>query len=328
MLSSRQALRLSVMEKLRVIYIGNPEFAINPLKALLQDSRFQVTSVVCSNDKEAFRGKKLIEQPVCQFAKLNKLIIHKTEKIKEFDHALMAKKPDFLVVFAYGYILPSSILKIPTLGCINIHPSLLPKYRGPTPVQEALLNGDRETGVTLISMNESMDSGDILWMESAIVEESDNADTLTLRLSKKASDFLPKVLKDFANGSLKLKPQDHSKATYCRKIKKEDGKIDFKKETAEEILRKIRAYTPWPSAYFFLDGKRIKILSAKTSAASSASADFEQKISSGSIERIKDKLIIGTVKGVLIPLFIQSEGKKPLPIEEFLKGYRDSIKIS
>lgn len=309
------------MEKLHVIYAGNSAIAIPPLEALLKDKRFVVTSVVCNPPKEKGRGKNLSPAPVCAFAKLNKLIIHEVGDIQKIESSLRPENTDFMVVFAFGQILPKSTLTIPKYCCVNIHPSLLPKYRGASPIQEALLHGDKEIGIILIRMNEAMDEGDILKMEKMAIEEGDNAQTLGEKLAKMAATLLPDTLADFARGMIKPQKQDSIKATYCRKIEKNDGRIDFSKETAKEIMRKIRAYTPWPSAFFFLDGKRIKILHATHTA--------EQKISSGFGEIVdSENLALGSLKGTLYPLIIQQEGRKSLSIKEFLKGYRGNLKIS
>lgn len=308
------------MKTLRFIYAGNPDFAIFPLEALLRDVRFEVVSIVCGKDKKAGRGEKITSPPIAEFGKSNKLIVHQTDDIKKLEQTLKRENPDFMVVFAFGQILPKSILDIPIYGCINIHASLLPKYRGASPVQETLLNGDTKTGITFIKMNEKMDEGDILKMESLDIEENDNTQTLTEKLSNIGAKLLPQLMIEVSEGKLQLKKQNPAKTTYCRKIKKEDGRIDFSKETAEEIVRKIRAFTPWPSAYFFLDGKRIKILYA--------TVDDEQKISSGKAEILNgEKMAIGTREGALYPLQIQQEGKKILSIKEFLMGYRGKLQI-
>lgn len=318
-------------EKIRVSYAGNPEFAIPPLETIIKDDRFQVVSIICAEKKKAGRKQTLQDPPLVSYVKQhypNKIFIHQQQKIKEIEHQIQAENLDFLIVFAYGQLIPKSILDIPRFGCINIHPSLLPRYRGATPVQEALLHGDKETGVTFFLMDEKLDSGDILRNIRKKIHEEDTAETLLHDLSLLAAKELPSVLIDFSKGKVKPAPQDHSKASFCRKISKEDGKLDFQKETANVIVRKIRAYQPWPGCFFFHRGKRIKIL-----AATEDSSSIEQKISSGSflITSGGRRLKIGTKDGVLVPLLLQLEGKKILPVEEFLRGnvrlFQDEVPV-
>lgn len=295
--------------QLKIIYCGTPVFAITPLKSLLDDSRFRVCFVITQKDKPAGRGKIMTPPPLKSFALKNKLIVQQPAEIKDLIQEISHVKPDFLVVFAYGQIIPPELLKIPKYGCINIHLSLLPKYRGSSPVQEALLQDDKETGITFISMDETLDTGDIISQQKHLINENDNTQTLLEKLSLLAAKLLPQTLIDFASGKLKPKPQKHKEAAYCRKIKKEDGLIDFKKETAKEILRKIKAFTPWPGCFFFADNKRIKIIQAEIS---------EQKISSG-------KFALQTQKGFLIPLRVQLEGKKETSIEDFIRGNKNLL---
>ncbi|MDD3861875.1 MAG: methionyl-tRNA formyltransferase, partial [Candidatus Gracilibacteria bacterium] len=202
-------------------------------------------------------------------------------------------------------------------GCINIHASLLPKYRGASPIQEALLNGDEETGIAIMEMDEEMDNGDIFLIKRIQIDKSDNLQSLSSRLSETGSIILPLVLQDIMKNNLSPLPQPHKNATFCRKILKEDGKVDFSKKTADEIINMIRAYTPWPTVYTYLNDKKLQILKAEASKENTPPGKF---IISENI------LKIGTKKGSIVPKIVQVEGKNPMDIKSFLNGYRQFIK--
>lgn len=293
------------MEKLKIIYCATPEFAIAPLQQLLRDKRFNVLCAITQEDKPKGRGEKIAYPAMKTFALSNKLIVLQPQKIKELEQKINELKPDFIMVFAYGQLISKEILEIPRFGCINIHLSFLPKYRGASPVQEAILQNDTETGVTFMLMDETLDTGDIILQRACKISPQDTAQMLLKKLSDLSAELLPDVLIRFAQGKIKPKPQNNALATYSRKIKKNHGLIDFKKETAEEILRKIRAFTPWPGCYFFAKGKRIKLIQAEAG---------ERKIS--------NEIGFQTKQGVLIPKRLQMEGKKEMGIEEFLRGNR------
>lgn len=305
------------MKTLSVVFFASPKIAIPPLQALLENKHFEVISVVTQSPKEVGRGQNIAQTPVCDFAKLNKLIVHHDDEIKKIEQHIRnetKEQPDFLVVCAYGKILPQSLLEIPRFGAINIHFSLLPKYRGASPIQEALLQGDNATGITFITMNEELDAGNILLQESLIIENDDTADTLSEKLSRLSAKLLPRVLLDIAEGRATSLPQDKNRVTFCRKIKKEDGLLDPEKETALEMFRKIRAYTPWPGTSVTISGKRLKILYATPL--------IEQKISSNKWLIEGENLIFGTKQGCLVIHKIQPEGKREMLASEFIRGYR------
>ncbi len=227
-------------------------------------------------------------------------------------------KPDLLVVVAYGQILPEELLEMPGYGAVNVHASLLPKYRGASPIEAALLNGENETGVTIMKMSKELDAGDILDIAKLPIEEKDNAETLTAKLSLLGGKILPYVLKDLVEGGIHPIPQDHSKATFCHKITKEDGLIDLKNLTARQILNRLRAYTPWPSIYITIEGKRLKLLEMDIEEKLALPAGTAREISKGSIA-------FGTKQGVIIPHKVQLEGKKIMTIQEFLLGNRSLL---
>lgn len=299
------------MNPYSVVYFGSPKIAIPPLEALLENSHFQVNSVVTQPPKKTGRKQVLSPTPIQEFARLNKLVIQDDSEIRN---------ADFFIVCAYGKILQKSLLEIPKFGAINIHFSLLPKYRGASPVQEALLHGDTTTGVTFILMNEALDEGDILLQESIEIKNEDTAQTLLEKLSALSAKLLPSLLLQLAGGKLLGRPQDHKKASYCRKIKKEDAQIHAETETAMEIYNKIRAYTPWPGIFLKIGLKRVKILRATTPMPLGGGENI-RKIIPGKWLIEDKKLYLGTKSGVLEIHQIQLEGKRAMSASEYIHGY-------
>ena len=241
------------------------------------------------------------------------VIVLESDKIEELKQKLIQIKPDFLLVVSYGEIIPLPILQIAKHGSVNIHPSMLPLYRGASPLQETLLHGDLETAISWIIMSEKMDAGNIIHQEKAHISEADDYRSLSDRLSDEAAQITGDVLINYSKDH-RAKAQNESGATYCKKISKEDGFINVEKETAGQIVAKIKAYSMWPGCYIFWNNKRLKIIKAAVS---------EQKISSRIVERIDGGLAIGTADGALIILRVQQEGKKEMPIEEFLRGQKE-----
>ncbi len=302
----------------RILFFGTSEFAVEPLN-LLSQYGFDIAGVVSTPDKKGKRGKKLIEPPVKVAAKKLSLEVYQPEKLKtdEAFKKIESFKADIFVVVSYGKFLPDSILSIPRLKAVNIHPSLLPKYRGPSPINYALLNGDKYTGVSIIDVSSEMDAGDIYmqWVEK--INENDNYETLHNRLSKIGSNMVACVLNALEGGEVKPKKQDNKKATYSKIIKKEDGKIDFKKMDAETIVNMVKAYYEWPSAYFYHKGKMFKIYEAKK---------IDEDAEASTVSKLtKKELVIGCAKGSLSVKKIQPESKKPMDIKAFLAGYRFEI---
>lgn len=301
------------MEKLSVIFTGTGNFGTLILEALAKDKKITIPFVITGQDKSSGRHLKMSENPLKKAAKLNKLFIQQPQSIKELKQKLMQERPDFLLVVAYGEIIPKEILEIPKYGSVNIHASLLPKYRGASPIQESLLNEDKKTGISWILMNEKMDQGPVVAQMEIIIAEEDTYETLSQKLSQLAAKHTTKVLHEFANTDKKT-VQHESHATYCRKISKKDGFIDVYKENAPNIINKIRAYTPWPGCYIFWHGKRLKIIQAKID---------EETLKPGEIKILDNKnLVIGTKNGAFKPLIVQKESKRQMAIEEFLHGQK------
>jgi methionyl-tRNA formyltransferase len=303
------------VKRLKVVFMGTPEFACPPLFELSNDPDIEIRAVVTAEDKPVGRKQVLTPPPVKVLALEKGIPVLQPAKLSgntDFLELIRKLKPDFIVVTAFGKILKKELLDIPKYGCINLHGSLLPKYRGASPVEEALLNGDKETGISFIRMTETLDAGDILLLQRLHIEPTDEAASLRKKLSFMGARLLPYLLKDIVDGMITPIPQDESKATFCRKIRKEDGLLNLGTLTAKEVLNRIRAYSIWPQCNIVVGGKRVKILEA--------AADESRKLETGKFTVENGALLMGTKNGVLLPKRIQLEGKKPMEIQEFLRG--------
>jgi methionyl-tRNA formyltransferase len=243
---------------MKIVFFGSPVVALPSLKKLLETDH-SIDLIITQPDRPSGRGKKLMPCPVKKTALDLNIPYYQPLKIRKDEIALNKIKeiePDLNVVVAYGQIIPSSIIYLPKYNSLNVHFSLLPKYRGASPVQKALLDGEAKTGITIFELNEKMDEGDILVQEEVNIFPDENAADLEARLAQKGADLLIKAIAQI--DKLKHRKQDHSQATYAPKIRKEDGKIDWTKNSLY-IERRVRAFTPWPSAYAFLKDIRIKI---------------------------------------------------------------------
>lgn len=310
-------------KNLKIIFFGTPDFAAVMLKTLI-DSDYNITAVFTQPDKKVGRKQEVVYSPVKDFALKNKITIFQPQGLRESGLSEQIKKinPDLFVVAAYGKILPEEFLEIPKLGAINVHASLLPKYRGASPVQCALLDGEKETGITLMRMNEKMDEGDILVQEKAEIGEKDTAETLMEELAELGAKMTVKFIPDWISEKIDSSPQDHSKATYCKPVKRDDGKVDWN-STAEEIYHKWRAYFPWPGIFSDLkirnQPKRLKLLEIEIV----PSAETGEKL--GKIVKYNQETAVQTKKGLIVLKKIQLEGKKGIDINEFLRGFPDFI---
>src|ERR1051325_4221064 len=233
---------------MRIIFMGTPELAGVSLQALMRATEFKVVAVVTQPDQPKGRGLKLQRSPVKEIALKENLPVLQPERAREenFIRQLRELQPDLIAVAAYGQILPQAILDLPRFGCLNVHPSLLPKYRGAAPIQHAILNGDSETGVTLMKMDVGLDTGDILTQERTPIHAADNSQTLHDRLATIGADLLVRTIPQFVSGAIQPRSQPEG-ATYAAKIKKSDGEIDWT-QPARVIWNHIRAFVPWPGA--------------------------------------------------------------------------------
>jgi methionyl-tRNA formyltransferase len=294
--------------------MGTPAFAVPSLKEL-HNNNYDVVLVVTQPDRPKGRGRKVISPPVKETAiSLGYEVIQpvsiKTDNFKEIVQKL---KPDIFVVVAYGHILTKNILEMPRIGSINIHASLLPKFRGPAPIQWAIIKRERETGVTTMFMDEGLDTGDILLSAKLKIAPDDTSATLHDCLAKLGAPLLIKTIKAIEAKEIRPIPQDHKKATYAPLLKKNDGHINWKK-SAEDIEAFIRGMTPWPGAFTFYGNKRLKIFAAKPILMDIATPPATI------IKGFKDELRIATSKGALSILKIQGESGKLLSIKDFLRG--------
>lgn len=295
--------------------MGTPDFSVPALKALAARDNFEVSLVVTQPDRPQGRGKKLSPSPVKEAALDLGLKVFQPDKLNGKDNAalLASHQPDFFVVAAYGQILSQEILDIPRIYPVNIHASLLPKYRGASPIQAAVMNMDQTSGVTTMVMAKAMDAGDILLSSNTPIHPEDTAQDLHDRLAAMGADLILETIDQILEGSLKPVHQDHSQATYVTMLKKSDGLIDWSRP-AKEIRAHINAVTPWPGAFTFLDNKRIKIFRAALS---------PEKGEPGSIFRISDQGIhVGTGDGTLIILELMGSSGKRLPADAFLRGHK------
>jgi methionyl-tRNA formyltransferase len=310
--------------KLRIIFAGTPDFAAPTLKALINDADFDILAIITQEDKPVGRKQELTPPPVKVIAQENKIKILQPTKIKLIQEEITALKPDFLIVVAYGKLLPQAILDIPKYGCINVHASLLPRWRGAAVIQAPILAGDKETGVTIMKMDKGLDTGPIIAQMKINILKDETAETLHNELAKIGSMILPETLKTFARGEMELKPQDEKFATYARELKKEDGKIDWNKP-AVEIERMVRAYTPWPGTFGRFEigdlrfGKNLKIIEVKNNVLAI------NKYKVGETFLIDKKMAVQTGDGALIIEKLQLEGGKPMSAEEFLRGHTDFV---
>jgi methionyl-tRNA formyltransferase len=297
---------------MRIVFMGTPEFAVPSLKALIE-SGDEVVAVVTQPDKPKGRGLEVTPPPVKTLAQKYGIPVLQPQKIKteEFLKQLEELRPDIICVVAYGKILPKGILELPRYGCINVHASLLPKYRGAAPINWAIIRGEKVTGITTMKMDEGMDTGDILLQREVPIEDEDTAETLSHKLSLTGAEVLIETLNLLKEGKLKPIPQNHSQATYAPMLKKEDGEIDWGK-TAEEIKNLVRGTLPWPGAYTFLDNKILKVYKVRVVEGQGKPGEV--------IKSDKETLRVATGENALDILELQIEGGKRLDTATFLRG--------
>ncbi len=299
---------------LKIVFMGTPDFAVPPLRAL-HDSGHDVLTVVTQPDRPKGRGRKLTPPPVKRTALRCGYPVLQPETVSSdaFLRQMAELAPDLYVVVAFGQILPQPLLDVPRMGSINVHASLLPRYRGAAPIQWAIINGDRETGVTTILMDKGMDTGDMLLMEKTAIQPGETAADLHNRLSLMGARTLVRTLEKLRNGSLERVPQDHARATHAPMLKKQDGEIDWSMP-ADRIECLIRGLTPWPGAFTFSGDMRLKIFKASV-------LEREISVPPGTIlECFPGELRVATGKGALAIQEIQGASGKRLAIDDFLCG--------
>jgi len=308
---------------IKIIFFGTSEFAIPALEALIKEG-YEIVAVITNPDEPKGRKKILSPPPLKITAQKLNLNVLQFPTLKIENLKLKIPNADVGIVAAYGKIIPAEIINLFPFGILNIHPSLLPKYRGPTPIQTTILNGEKETGVTIIKIDEEVDHGNIISNSQFLVSNEDTYKTLESRLAKLGAELLIKILPDYLAGKIAPQPQDHSQATFTRKFTREDAKIDWSK-TAEEIDRQIRALNPEPGTWTSWGDKTLKILEAKIQPPSANRHDRGDLQKAGQVFQEDSKVMVKTGKGAIILKTVQLEGKKAMSIEDFVRGNRDFI---
>jgi len=301
---------------MKILFMGTPEPAAKCLEALIE-SNHKVVAVITQPDRPKGRGLNVAASPVKELAQKNQIPVYQPEKIKDKAAIDLVKKiaPDLIVVAAYGKILPKEIIDFPKYGSINVHASLLPEYRGAAPIQWAILNGEKETGITIQKVFEALDTGDIILQKKVQIEPDDNSHSLTIKLFDAGSELLVEAVDLIESGKAQFIKQDEKQATYAAILKKEDGIIDWKK-SANEVLDKVRALNPWPGAVTYYKGKTLKIIDAE---------EFDMggnKCPAGQVSTIvkNEGFIVGSCDGELLVKRVQPESGKAMSAYQFALG--------
>lgn len=308
---------------MKIIFMGTPDFARDSLEAVY-NAGYEIIRVVTNPDRPKGRGMKMIPSPVKEFALEKELKIYQPEKVKnniEFIDEIKSLNPDVICVVAYGKILPEEILNIPKLGCINVHGSLLPKYRGAAPIQWAILNGDKETGVTTMYMDKGMDTGDMILKEKVTIGEDETTGELWDRLSKIGGELLVKTLEQIEARTAPREKQGED-YTMAPMLNKDMAKIDWENKSAIEVKNLVRGLNPIMGAYTFWNGKKIKFWKVDIAKENEIMVDNLETLKNGTVvvSNPKDGLYIKTKKGIIKVLEIQGENAKRMPIGDFLRG--------
>ena len=299
-----------------VVFFGSPDFAVPSLRALSNDARFKLELVVTQPDRQAGRGRRVVEPAVKSAAIELNVAIWQPETLRSDDavDTLSSIKPDLFIVVAYGEIFRRSILRIPQHGCLNIHPSLLPLYRGSSPIQAAILNGDPQTGVSIIEMVRRLDAGPVVAQQVVRLECTETGGELSQKLAAVAAGMLPDVASDWCNGEIVSSPQDETGVTFTRELTKADGRINWTR-SASEIERQIRACSPWPTAWTIMDGRRLVVHAAEIRPA-------HMDVTPGSVFTNEGCVLVACGRESLRLVLIQPEGKNKMSAEAWFRGLR------
>ncbi len=301
--------------KKRIIFMGTPAFANQTLMSLATDPDFEIVGVFTQADKPVGRGRILTPPPIKTLAESQNLKIFQPQKIKTEIETIKNLKPDLIVIVAYGQIIPQEILDIPPFGCLNVHASLLPKYRGASCLNAPIINGDQETGITIMKIDAGLDTGPILRQAKIQLTGQETLENLHDKLALLGAEILPETIKSFIKGDIKPRAQDNSQASYVGTIKKSDGKIDWRLP-ANKIERLIRAYNPWPGTYAKSGEKTIKIIAVSNQIINSNNHLI------GELFFLDDKLAVQCGQDSLVILKLQAEGKKIMTSQEFWRGHK------
>jgi len=302
----------------KIVFFGTHSFASVILQSLINDKRFEIEKVITQPDKPVGRKQILQKSPVKILAEENGLEIEQPENLKNYE--LKTLNPELFIVAQYGLLIPESILNIPKFGTINTHTSLLPKYRGASPIQSAIFNGEKETGVTIMLMDKGMDSGPILNQETVGILPDETYIELDVKMAQIASRLLLDTVPKYIEGIIKPQTQNEDEITFCKKLDRADGKINWQ-NSAQQIYNQYRAFTPWPGVWTIWNGKRLKLLKIKPS---------DKKLEAGQVIIDCDKIHIGTSDTSLEIVELQLEGKPAMKAQVFINGYKniDKEKLS
>jgi methionyl-tRNA formyltransferase len=320
---------------MRVIFMGTPYFAVPALQALcdhaapgqLWPNGLDIVGVVTRTDKPAGRGRTVVPSPVKELAQERGLSVYQPGPLRTHDALVLLRHlaPDLIVVAAFGQILPAEVLKLPAHGCLNVHASLLPRHRGAAPVAGAILEGDAETGVTIMLMDEGLDTGPIIAQRTTPIGADEVTGELTPRLAEMGAALLVEVLPRWLAGGIAPTPQNPALATTTRPLRKEDGRLDWTLP-ATTLARQIRAYTPWPGAITTWEGQRLKVLRARPLRLPPSSSTREAGVVFlARADRGRELVACGCGQGALALEMIQLEGRRALPSPEFFRGYRSIV---
>lgn len=306
---------VNIKKDVSIVFMGTPEFAVPVLEGLIQN--YKVKAVVTQPDKPVGRDGVIKKSPIKEVAEKNMILVLQPEKLKEEWRLVTELKPTLIVTCAYGQIIPRELLVYPEYGCINVHASLLPKLRGGAPIHRAIMNGDKETGITIMHMNPRIDEGDMISQAKIEIEETDTASTLHDKLSILGRNLLLETLPSIIDGTAKRIPQNNEEATYAFNIKPEDEKIDFSK-TKRQIYNQVRGLYSWPIAYTILRNKRIKVYECEMS-----DHVFSNRIDGEIVALYKNGIGVKVSNGEIIIKTLQLEGKRKMSAEEFLNGFQN-----
>lgn len=301
---------------MKILFMGTPDIAASILDKIIETGH-EVIGVVTQPDKEKGRGKEMSFPPVKELALKHNLPVYQPMKVREpeFVQKIKEMAPEVIVVAAFGQLLPKDLLDIPPLGCINVHASLLPKYRGSAPIQYVIINGEQETGITIMHMDVKLDTGDMILKRAIPIAEDETGGSLHDKLAVLGGELLIEALEKIKNGTADRIPQEHDQATFVKVLNKEMGNIDFKLP-AVRIERLIRGLNPWPSAFTHLDGKTLKLWIASVE-------ESGLEAEPGTVVEVrKDALVVMTGEKVLVIKELQLEGKKRMTADAFLRGYQ------
>lgn len=304
------------MKPLRIVFCGTPEFAVPSLRQFIREPDFQIVGVVTQPDRARGRGQQIAISPVKRAAMAASLPVHQPEKIRspEAEALLREWAPDAIAIIAYGQIVPARLLEIPRLGWINLHASLLPKYRGAAPIAWAVANGETRTGVTTMRIDAGMDTGDILAQKETEIGPEETAPELASRLAEMGAPLMVETLRGLTEGRLAAQPQDHAKATLAPMLKKEDGKIEWTR-TAREVFNRMRGFAPWPGAYTQFRGQVCHVWGKPAKPGSAAGP--------GKLRFAGTDLLVTCGGGTLLRLErVKVEGRKEVSAAEFARGAR------